>query len=250
MSVWATRRKLLYSSFGMLILAAILAPLFWYAYPAPSCFDNKQNQGEQGIDCGSPCSKICAAATQPLRVLWTRSFFVAPGVASGAAFVLNPNPALGASGVSYRLRLYDDQNIMIAERRGSANIPPNAQLPIFEGGISVGNRVPSRAFLEFTSEPEWQPWKSSPSFSIRNQSFDENALVLEADIANPDVATVRNVEAVGVLYDAEDNAVGASKTIIDRIAGGGEAHVVFTWLRPFDISPVSERIYLLAPQNK
>jgi len=234
----------------MLILAAILAPLFWYFYPKPSCSDGKRNQDEQGVDCGGSCSKICAAATQPLRVLWTRSFFVAPGVASGAAFILNPNPTLGASDVSYRLRLYDAQNILIAERRGTADILPNAQFPVFEGGIPVGNRIPSRAFLEFTSEPAWRPQTSPPDLSITNQSFDEQALVLEADVTNPGVSTMRNIEAIGVIYDEGDNAIGASKTIIDRIAGGGTAHVVFTWLAPFTSSPVSQRIYFLVPQSE
>ena len=247
MSSWATRRKLMYASFGML-LAAILGPLLWYAYPKPSCSDGKRNQDEQGIDCGGSCARICAAATQPLRVLWTRSFFVAPGVASGVAFILNPNPTFGAEDVSYRLRLYDAQNILIAERRGEASVPPNAEFPIFEGGISVGNRIPVRAFLEFTEEPAWRISKGTPPLSISNQRFDERALVLEADVTNPDVGTVRGIEAVGVVYDEEDNAIGASKTVIDRIPGGGTAHVVFTWLLPFASPPVAERIYLLAPQ--
>ena len=245
MSTWATRRKLLYSSISFFFLALIILGVFWYAYPAPTCSDGKRNQNEQGVDCGGSCSKVCSASTEPLRVLWTRPFSVAPGVANAAAFVLNPNSTLGATKVNYRLRLYDDQNILIAERRGSTRVPVNEEFPIFEGGIAVGNRLPTRAFLEFLSEPDWVAYKGVNTLSIRNQHFDENNLSLEADVFNPEVDTVRSVEAYGIIFGEDGNAIGASKTVIDRIPGGGSTHIVFTWPSAFSTDPVSENIYLI-----
>ncbi len=249
MSTWATRRKLLYASFAMLLLIGAIVPLVWRTYPAPSCSDGKQNQGEQGIDCGGPCTRICSATTDPLRVVWTRPFTVSPGVASAAALVLNPNAKVGADSVAYRLRLYDDQNILIAERQGKTIVPANSQFPIFEGGIPVGNRSPSRAFLEFMEEPNWRLWGEAPALTLKNQQFMQSPSSLEADVVNPAVDTVRNVRAYAVIFDVGGNAIGASKTLIDRIPGGGATHAVFTWLTPFaSSSAVSERIYLLAPR--
>lgn len=246
MSLWATRRKFIYSSIGMLLILLVLVPSLLYLYPDPTCSDQKKNRGESGVDCGGPCAKICLDSRESLRVLWARPFVVAPGVASAVALILNPNPALGAEATPYRLRLYDERNILIVERRGFARVPPNAEFPVFEGGLSVGNRVPARAFLEFLAEPEWRPQKFSQTLQVRNQVFTENPPSLEVDIYNTEVSVARDIEAYALIFALDGNALAASKTKIERLAGGSQNHLVFTWLAPFPKdSVVSERIYLI-----
>ena len=93
---WASQRKAAY--FGgvfALIALAIGVPLFIYFNRAPSCTDAKQNGGEQGVDCGGSCKKLCTAQTKDLVILWNRAFRVADGAYDVLAMVTNPNLGAG-----------------------------------------------------------------------------------------------------------------------------------------------------------
>ena len=53
-----------------LILAGFGFLVYWNILPNPSCFDNIQNQNEEGIDCGGPCQSCEAAALKNLEIIW------------------------------------------------------------------------------------------------------------------------------------------------------------------------------------
>ena len=69
-------KQFIYLLFYVLCWSAVIAGIYFlFLKPAPSCFDNKQNQGEEGIDCGGPCSKVCIpqaikTITVVNRVVW------------------------------------------------------------------------------------------------------------------------------------------------------------------------------------
>ena len=49
-------------------------------------------------------------------------------------------------------------------------------------------------------------------------------------LGNPSpTVTLRNIATTAVLYDANDNAITASKTFLESIPPGGSVPVVFTW---------------------
>lgn len=227
--------------FVMVILAALTVVYF---YPKASCVDNRQNQSELGVDCGGPCTAICKEATLPLSIEWTRPMLVAPGVASVVAYIINPNILLGAEDTPYIVRLYDDKNLLIAERRGSAIVLPNQSFPIFEGGIPVGSRIPVRAYFEFTSFPVWQK-RISPSFSVENIILTDelSSPRLSASLRNNGLVSVKEIEVVAVSYDNNANAIAASETLVDAIPKGGSAEIVFTWPQPFPQISARTEIY-------
>ena len=55
---WAAKKQLTYLLFALVAVAGLIAAI-WLNITAPSCTDGKQNQDEQGIDCGGVCAKEC-----------------------------------------------------------------------------------------------------------------------------------------------------------------------------------------------
>ena len=65
--------------------------VFFYYYQPATCRDGKQNQEEDGVDCGGPCSLICDAQSATPIVSWVRFFKIQDGFYNVASFVENPN---------------------------------------------------------------------------------------------------------------------------------------------------------------
>ena len=232
---WAGKRKSLYLSILFIVFLAIVIPIFYSIYPKSSCFDGKQNQDEKGIDCDGGCKKVCLERTNPLQILWTRSFKVSDGVYSAVAYIGNSNFNLGARDVPYVFKLYDDRNVLIEERRGFTTVPPNSNFPVFEGIIITGNRAPARAFFEFSAAPYFERLNEQPSLSVKSNLLTEGESNprLSATIVNDNIFGVKDISVVAVLYDQKDTAIAASQTIIDEIAKNSSKEVIFTWPAAF-----------------
>jgi len=233
---WSGKRKFEYLLLFIVALALFAGvPVFFTVYKPATCSDGKQNQGERGVDCGGPCSHLCAADFGEPHILWTYSSRVVTGVYNAMAYGENPNQSVGAEGVPYSLKLYDAQGILVAERKGAGSIPPGSKFALFEGGIQTGQRIPVRATVEFPSTISWTP--ARPYTSLRTLSIDVipdgAGTRAEARIRNDYVSTtIAGVDAFIVLYDADGNRVAFSKTRIESIVPGDVQTLYFTWPEP------------------
>lgn len=238
----------------MLYIAVALALALvvggWSAYSAfstaPLCTDGKQNGGEAGVDCGGPCSKLCSSQARSPVVLWARAFQTSPGVYAVAAYIENNNTGAGAKSVPYAFRLFDSDNLLIVEKGGVADIPPQQITPILESNINVGTRTVAHAFLEFSKSPMWNkiPAGNLPSVRVSNIDLAADGTRLSGTVVNGSNNDIRNLTLVAVLFDSNGTAQTASKTIIDRIPRGDSQPIVFTWPSPLsgivraEITPV------------
>src|SRR3989344_2833707 len=142
---WAGRRQLLYAGVVLLIVLAVSGYIAYSVLSTPPlCFDGKQNGEEKGIDCGGTFSKLCANQALAPVVLWARAFETAPGTYAAAAYVENNNVGAGATSVAYAFRLYDEDNLLIIEKGGVTDIPPQEIVPVFASAIDAGTRKVSR----------------------------------------------------------------------------------------------------------
>ncbi len=231
---WSSNRKTIYTgSFALLFI--IMAGTFYYLfiYEAPSCEDGVQNQDEQGVDCGGVCPIVCSFATVDPVLLWTRSFEVSEGIYNVAALVENPNAKVEAFGVPYSFKIYDKDNILVAERRGRVDIPARGIIPIFERTIIVGERTPSRSpSFEFTRDFEWiSSDREQPLLSVKEKVLTEKDGLTRLDVVikNETVRTVEDIEVTGILSDRGGNVIAVSQTIIDSISKNNLDSIVFTW---------------------
>ncbi len=245
---WGAKRRLIIIAAFMGIAVLILA---WYSfsifYSPPSCTDNKQNQGELGVDCGGPCTKLCQNQARDFALVWKRAFPVSSGTYNAVAYIENPNLRSGAKDVSYIFKLYDKDNILVSERSGTASIPPQRIVPIFESGFRTVERVPARVEFVLDSMPAWTIISSvAPEFKITEQLLigADTLPLLSARISNEDDnRTVKDLGIVAILYDESGNARAASKTVVGILAPFSSERVQFSWPAPFGF--VSARIEII-----
>jgi Mg-chelatase subunit ChlD len=237
MSLWSTRRKLSYLSiFIGAVVVFVGVPAFVFFYEAPSCFDGRKNQGEQGRDCGGPCRNLCQNLQVLPIVVWRQKFEVTPDVYSAVAYLENPNIGAYASKAAYKFTLYDDKGVVITERYGTTYIPPQKVFVVFEGGIQVGNRPPTRVEFEFVETPYWS--RSSveePKLSIQSKVLSRTDVRprLDAVVKNESIFNLANIEVQAIIYAASGNAIAASRTYIEELRKDESKNVVFTWTAPF-----------------
>lgn len=246
---WASRRRTLYIlGIGGVLVACVSIPAIFILRTPDTCFDKVQNQGETAIDKGGPCKLLDERSLSPHAVLWTRPFYVRDGLYSVAAYIDNPNNGAGVASAPYRFKVYDENNILVAERTGSAFIMPGTITPVFEGQLTTGNRKASRAFFEFLAPLVWvKSTDISHDIVIKNREVVDNTTTprISARAHNTSVSKARNIAFVAVIFDTAGNAFAASETIVPEIAAGEEENIVFTWPQAFsrpvghvDITPL------------
>lgn len=245
MSVWSAKRKMFYfTGTGLFLLLFIGLPIFLLIYRAPTCFDGKKNQDEVGIDCGGSCHRVCASTVIEPIVWWQRFFQISPGVYNIAARVENPNTDSAVERAKYVFRLYDKANAVIAWREGEIKIPPRQIFYVFEGGLETGERLPVKITFEFSAPLNWIVEKTITPLSITGQILSKASTTprLDAVLRNNSDSDVHNVEVVAVIFDADGNAINASKTIVDTVLSDSATPFFFTWRQPFDKEPMRTEI--------
>jgi hypothetical protein len=239
MSLWAQKKQALYALIVILFLIVVAGIPVYYVFfhKVASCSDGIQNQGEDGVDCGGPCSKVCPYQAQPPIVHWQQFFKVVDGTYSVVANVENPNAGVYAENVPYVFQLFDNQGVVIAERSGTTFMLPNTIFPIFESNLITGQRTPVRASFAFGPIPQWQkkPYQLA-NLVIIDQTLTEATSTgerVDATVQNQEDYQVTNAEIVAVAYDTDGNAVAASHTTIDTLGPQAQTHIVFTWPQLF-----------------
>ena len=236
---WASRRRAAYS-IGIIVLfvVAISVPIFKHFSKPPTCADGTKNQGETAPDKGGPCQILDERALAPSSVLWSRSFNVRNGSYSSVAYVENSNNNAGVRNAKYRFGLYDNGNLLIVERTGTAFIMPSGITPIFESGIDTGNREVYHTYLEFTEPLVWERLNDPASeITINNKILTgaNGTPRLEATVLNGSVAAISDISFVAVIFSTSGNAFASSKTTLLRLYPGEKQQIVFTWPDAFDL---------------
>lgn len=206
----------------------------WWYEPA-TCFDGKQNQGETAPDRSGPCVLLDERTLVPHAIQWARSFQVRDGTWSAVAYIENPNSEAGVRATAYRFKLYDDRNILVAEREGTAFIMPNSVTPVYEGGIDTGRRLVARAYFEFMAPLVWERVRGTAdavAVSGKTLADPDTAPRLSAFAENTSVTDLFDIQFVATIFDTGGNAIAASRTVIPRLAAGAREQIVFTWPDP------------------
>ncbi|RJR13291.1 hypothetical protein C4585_02320 [Candidatus Parcubacteria bacterium] len=235
---WASRRQFSYgTAIGLFFLVLFAIPFALWLYEPATCFDGTQNQGETAVDKSGPCQLLDERTLIPHAILWSRGLEVREGMYSAVGYVENPNAEAGVARVGYRFGLYDEKNVLIAEREGFTYVMPGGLTPVFQGAIETGNRKVIRTYLEFTGPLVWERMHNrTKELSISNKSVTNviEAPRLTALVKNNAVIGFTDISFVAVIFDTAGNAFAGSETLLPRIAPGETKEIVFTWPTPFD----------------
>ena len=246
---WAFKRQIIYF---LIFLVVVILLGFWIVMPyvnkAPSCFDNRQNGTETGIDCGGSCVKACIDQTDDVNVLWARTFKVVTGRYNAVAYLKNSNQNKAVYKVRYRFRFADKDNVYVGSREGVTFVPPTGNFVVFEPAIDVGNSIPIYTTFEFVEPLAWSqvPKQTVDQLKIYTTNLnlinEDSSPALSATVKNGSLFRIPGVSFMAILYDAMGNAISASKTYVDTLMPEETKTINYTWPEKFDSKVVSKEI--------
>lgn len=234
---WRVRRQILILGivFGFFVILAVIVLWAILSSQQPTCFDEKMNGDERGVDCGGSCEMFCQSDMRSLITLWSRTAPVTSDVHHAVAYIENQNINAGIRNIDYQFRVYDSENVLIDESLGSTFIEPNGRIPIFASGIQVGNKIPAYVFFDILSEElVWE--RTDEEFAtqiVRIDRIEQDRMntrpLVSARITNPQLYNLHDIEVVALLYDESGNLIASSKTAVDRLRAGEREDLIFTW---------------------
>ena len=251
---WAGRRRLVILIIVGAIVVAFLSILFISTlYKAPSCSDGIQNQGEEGIDCGGPCSNLCYDQEEQPTVLFTKAVNNGQGRLDAIAEVENPNSGAGAKDVSYTITFYNANQTEVGGANGTLDLPPNATVPVFIPGVATDNEAVAGAFLTIaTSSIQWfsMPLAEAPLAPVvltPQLGGSSSAPRIQAVLTNNSITPLTNVQAVVFVHDSTGDIIAASATVVPTVPAQGTATALFTWNAPFSGVPALIEVIPVTP---
>lgn len=238
---WSRRRQVAYILTILFVIALIGAyPTYKFFNKPPTCFDAKQNQSELGVDCGGECNILCPIEVTDLAISLVSSVFVKPGNYDLVASIENPNNTAGIKEMGYTFEVYDENNALIAERSGKTGIGPREKFIIFETGVAIETKIPTKTVFKLDEPLVWQKMeKKSLSFSIKNKRLlgVNTSPRLGAVILNDSIDDLLEVYITALVFNKEGNVVAVSSTYEDIIKSNSSKEVFFTWPTPFVNKP-------------
>ncbi len=226
---WRIKKQILYLAIIAVIPAAVIVYFAFQVAPEATCFDNKRNQSEEGVDCGGSCQPCLANLSEPV-VLWTRLFKLSDGLYEVAAMIENTHNFAASDRFFYRMKIYNENNIVIGAKEGETFANPNERFLILDPTFFTGEQIPVRALVEL-DPVKWRYAEYSPP-NVVAVSRDFSLLPqprLEALLRNNDLFALDNLQIAAVLSDDTGKVVGASITNIDKIEGQSDKTVSFSW---------------------
>jgi hypothetical protein len=249
--MWASHRKaLILAIIAAVIIAIAAVTTVAIVYETPSCADTTQNQGEEGVDCGGPCSLLCTASQRAPSVRFVRQLTPKAGRTDVIAYVDNPNAGASMQDARYKITLYGSDNIVIATKEGAIDLLPKSTVPVFVPDFYSGFRTVARAFLTFDEASfAWQrDTEERPNLSVTDIFLSEEGMPrLTANVYNPTARSLYRVPVVATIFDSKNNAVAASATVVQEIPPMNSAPVIFTWSQPFPQPAARSEIIPIVP---
>jgi len=100
-----TIKQLIYGGFFLVVIFLIGFGVYWIFSSGASCFDNKQNQSEEGIDCGGPCVSCGIKYPKNLNASWVKTLLAGENKTIVVSGIENPNVEVGSE-FSYTVNIF------------------------------------------------------------------------------------------------------------------------------------------------
>lgn len=258
-------KQVIYGALYLLIFAGIVAGIYYaFFYIRPSCFDNIQNQGEAGVDCGGTCAKVCIPTNlSTISVLGNgvQVFNIFPAhsllpIHYGLlAQVANVNAGYASPDFGYRFDLYDASGTVFQSVSGHSFLYGSEVKYLAVPNVAATAPVGHAALV--IENPTWVPAGAMgliPLFGngrgaplpITDVAVTSSTVTVSGALTDRDIATFTNVLVVAIFYDASGNPIGASQTVIDSITPNETRNfsVMYPWMP--NINPALTKAFAYA----
>ena len=239
-------------------VGVVAVGVFWFllrgVLPEPSCADGRRNQGEERVDCGSPCLPCVLREERAFEVFWVRHVQVRANTYDVAAEVKNPNVRLGAAAVPYEFKLFDTVGVAVASRRGLMFVYPGEAFHIAEVGLTSARTI-RNATLTF-GRPAWVVTEDvgpdviagGKAYAVEGERGEEQSVVT-AVVSNRTLGFIRDIAVIALAFDSDGNLLGAHRTIIAELPAGAQQPVKFVWPTVFKTAAASVVVETRSPAH-
>ncbi len=158
-----------------LIFVAFSLMVYFWLKPAKTCFDQKVNQNERGIDCGGVCQKKCNLLPQFDLTVGEKGY-VESGISGKYDLfgeIYNPNNDFGSGSFNYKFEIKDSSGIVLNQFSGRNFILPGEKKYLVATNV-LSTSVPGEITLTI-SEVEWEEFINyeKPQLKIINRNYQE-----------------------------------------------------------------------------
>ncbi len=212
--------------FGLIFLIVAVL-ILWGIYslflkPAPTCFDNVQNQGETGVDCGGPCVPCAIKSLKSIQVDsgWPKVFQTTASSSGVIAEVYNPNPDWAAKYFDYQFTIKDQFGNVLQTISGNSFIYGGELKYIIEPNVNVPVGQITSSDLSI-SNPQWVSASDyqKPDVEVQSVQTDKsNSVFVSGKVVNRSELNFNNVSVYAIVYNKNGDFLAASKTIVDNLA--------------------------------
>lgn len=230
---WRVKRQLIVIFIPALLILGLGFLFFQRFLPELTCFDNKKNQSELGIDCGGPCGPCELKNPKSLETFWAKAVLVRPQTYDVAAEIRNPNEVLSSARVEYEFFLFDNFGL-VARKVGRTFILPQERTHIIEANLNT-TREPSR--VEFrVSNIDWQFKKQErPNLIVERRDYKvvdmegKKQSLVEASILNRSPFNFKEALVNFVVLDEQGNLLGTNKILVENLLAGSRQVIKSIW---------------------
>lgn len=237
------RKQIIIASILAVFLSLVLVWVYFSIfYQGATCFDNKQNQKEEGTDCGGSCAMSCERLTiKDIEVEWARAIELKDNRYDLAAKIINPNPNYGLSLIRYTFRVFDKAGGLLLEQKGKDFILPGQSKYLIESNLKLATAPAEVAVaIDRANKEEW--------LKI-NQNYQEPEIYIHDKLVQPLADDKEGAQASGViknnsdynfdvilvaviLLDEEGEIIGVNKTDARTVLAGEDRYFSALWFSP------------------
>lgn len=218
-------KQIIYGSGYLLFFSLIIFFAYYFLFkPAPTCFDNKQNQSETGIDCGGPCQPCAIKNLSPIIVNWVK--YLSSGESNQQTIVFaelqNVNQDWGAQSFAYTFTFFDANDAVIKRLDGVSFIYP-AEVKYITDIVNIPFQEVRRVDLVIQA-PQWSNKEKfdKPILQLRQVNTGREDLHNQGPnvsgfILNQNPFPLKKVKLIAFLMNQDGFYVGVSKTEISQL---------------------------------
>ena len=244
--MWEFKRKLLYAlSFFIIICAIVVFFMRGILFPAPTCFDGKQNGFETNIDCGGECQRMCQQDVNPLSIVWAKAVKSGKEMYDLVALVTNSNIDNASHEIGYSFDVYDENGALMKTVSASTTAPLDGKFPVIIQNVRLSSPpINTVATLADTLHYKVNESPTSPTIKVLARRYEAGQIPrIYVTIANTKRIDIRNLPVRVLLFDADDNVYAVGQTVIPELLKEGVKEIIITWNEPLPHPPTRIGVY-------
>lgn len=214
-------KQLLYGLLYLTLFSAIGFGVYFLALkPVPTCFDNKQNQSEERIDCGGPCQSCELKELQSLKSSTPVILESGENLITVVFEIRNPNSNYGADKFNYTLNFYDSADKNLFSLSKESFVYPSQIKTFVEAGLRADFKKISRSEVVI-GDLSWRPRLEFivPQMQAKEIKVerDKTGIAVSGIVVNENAFNLAQVGISVVVYDSNGLEKGASRTVLQSL---------------------------------